>query len=69
MSNMSERERRDHARQSARDDRIEGVLAADDTGMVRNEADIVSANMQETELPTELPSDRGGTPDTPGPPV
>jgi hypothetical protein len=63
---MSEREHKGNARQSARDDRTEGILAADDTGMVRNEADIVSANMEEE---MELPSNDSGASDAPAPPA
>jgi hypothetical protein len=51
---MSESKRYGDEKQSARDDLEDAVLAADDTGMVRGEAQIVAVELQEVgELGTE----------------
>jgi hypothetical protein len=49
---MSEHERR-KGQHSERADLLDAVLAADDTGMVRSEADLFTADLTEaTEIPT-----------------
>jgi len=44
---MSKREGDNVEEDTARDDRENAVIAADDTGMVRNEADIANAEIRE----------------------
>jgi hypothetical protein len=56
---MSDQQRTHRGPSSEREDLADAVLAADDTGMVRNEADIASAELlEETEL---LEDDRGAS--------
>jgi len=52
---MSQHEGRHEGRRLERDELRDAILAADDTGMVRDEADIVTAELHEsTEIsPTE----------------
>ncbi|MGD0474974.1 MAG: hypothetical protein ABSB70_17405 [Candidatus Velthaea sp.] len=56
---MSERERDNVEEEPARDDLENAIIAADDTGMVSNEADITNAEIREA-IRTPNGEDRTG---------
>jgi hypothetical protein len=60
-SSMSEHQHSRESKHSKDTDIHDAILAADDTGMVRNEADIVSADISaDIQEATEIPQGRQG---------